>query len=245
MEKILNKRGYQLDSKISSNVYKVTNKEEIFILKIGNNELIRNEYKVLTEIKMDNISKIHETWEEKEQLFLILEYINGLDLVNYLDTKAEISEQFASDVIFKVIKILMKLQEKGIHYTDVKLENVMLSMSDIILIDFNIISFSNICKNRLGTPIYYSPEKFHGTKFSIEKANSWALGVMLYTLVTDVYPFIMYDDGSVDTDSILKGKYHEFQASENLKDIISKLFEINPAKRIGYEDILKHPFISR
>lgn len=252
IEKELEKRGYNFDK----NKREVTDKknQEQYFLKCG--KRLKTEKLVLEKLrseKVQNVSELVQAWETDGITFLILGHIDGQNLKQYLDfeeeAKTDVNESFLADLLTKTVKILSDLQTKGVHYLDLKLENVMICNDDIILIDFEFVSDTNISQSNAGTNAYFSPEKLMVVdKYDIEKSNTWALGVMMYMLFEKSYPFPSGSDHTeVDAESRMAGKYKPLtrKATKEFSDLLSRLLQSDPNKRLDYSAIEKHSFVQK
>jgi polo-like kinase 1 len=100
-------------------------------------------------------------------------------------------------------------------------------------------------KTICGTPNYIAPEVLDGRKGYSYKADIWSFGVILYTLIIGEFPF----DGNTEKKIYRRIKINTYSfpnyinISEQAKDLIVKLLEPNPVKRLSLEEIQKHPFL--
>lgn len=106
------------------------------------------------------------------------------------------------------------------------------------------ISDSEMARTYCGTPFYMAPEVLKKQKYN-NKADLWSLGVILFELLFGMKPF----KGNDTYEILRKIEYNaiKFPASKNLSenviDLLSKLLNIDPKKRIGMKELKKHPFI--
>lgn len=85
-----------------------------------------------------------------------------------------------------------------------------------------------------------APEVFSG-KYT-EKCDIWSLGVVLYQLMTGKYPFDGFNVNKI-AEAILYGNFKAPNVSKNLKDLLSRMLEKDPKKRISLDEILSHDWI--
>lgn len=154
------------------------------------------------------------------------------------------SEREASYIIGSVLKALVHCNRINISHMDIKPENIMQG-EDIKLIDFGLSRVQNKStndKSTVGSLFFIAPEIFKGN-FS-PKCDIWSLGVVLFQLVTNSYPFYGVDKDHTK-ELILQGNFsmkgRECQhLSANCKDLISKMLVRNPSHRLSPQDALKH-----
>ena len=137
-----------------------------------------------------------------------------------------------------------------------KLENILYATKDadsvIKIIDF---SLARILPNEIlamtvcGTPGYVAPEVLKGDGYGKE-VDYWSIGIILYTLLCGYKPFTSDSTGNDDElfEKIKKGEFtfpsEEWDDISDLaKDLVSKLLETDPSKRLDAEGILNHPWM--
>ena len=98
-------------------------------------------------------------------------------------------------------------------------------------------------RNNAGTPLFMAPEHFRGE--TCKASDIWSLGVTLHHLVTDDYPFL---GATIDATRNLVEKFdpdfpEDKKISSECKDLILKMLDKDPKKRISIGEILEHPWI--
>ncbi|KAH9806910.1 kinase-like domain-containing protein [Melampsora americana] len=149
-------------------------------------EVIMNEINILKDLNHPSIIGFFGYYTLDYECHLVCEFAAGGDL----KYKYPISEKEAKIFIIKVAKALEYLHQNRIIHRDVKLENVLLtSDSHIKLADFGLaVKTSNgYITGDCGTPHAKAPEVIRGMPYT-KSVDWWALGVMLYELITDDYP---------------------------------------------------------
>jgi calcium-dependent protein kinase len=136
-----------------------------------------------------------------------------------------------------------------VTHRDIKLENIIVNEFDHPkIIDFGLskdASAKQILKSMAGTPYFMAPEILQGKSYN-EKVDMWSLGVVIYTMLCGYRPF----DGenakevfsAVETGDYRMGGKNWGNISNDAKDFVSSLLEINPKKRISAKQALKHPW---
>lgn len=180
----------------NSTIYIIVDKnKKKYILKkqlLSNYSIIKNEIKCLTHLHtLTNISKLikHEYYLYKS--YLVLEYIDGITLFNYLDTNPD--KKDIIDIIYQLIVVFKVIHQKKVIHRDIKLDNIMIENNQIKVIDFG---YSLIVKDidlfttnePCGSYPYMCPEMVE-YRFYNTKCDTWSLGVLFYVLMTDVFPY--------------------------------------------------------
>jgi tRNA A-37 threonylcarbamoyl transferase component Bud32 len=210
---------------------------------------INNEIKLLTEIVHPNIALLYEAIETPNQVLLIMEYFHGMTLNAYAKSKRfrRLNEAELKKIFRQLLSSVHHCHQRNICHRDLKLDNVLINKEGIVkLIDFG---FSYKCReNELlkvfcGTPAYMSPEIVSKVPYNGKMADMWALGVVLYVLLSGYYPFKASSDSELYC-RISKGFYNMPEdLSVNAKQLISNLLVVDPLKRWTAEQALAHDFM--
>ncbi len=142
--------------------------------------------------KLDHsyIVKIFEYFETDNSIFIVMEYLEGKELFEFLVKKSvRITEKLVCKVAKQVLSALNYLHTQGIIHGDIKSENILFNGKNISLIDFGTAKeIDNIkVKETQGTPSYIAPEVYNSV--IINKNDIWSLGVLIYILVAGSPPF--------------------------------------------------------
>ncbi len=165
-------------------------------------ERFTNEAKAVALLSHPNIVSVYDVSLEGTSKYIVMEYINGITLKEYLDRKVRLDWPEAVHYINQVLAALSHAHEKGIIHRDIKPENVMLMRNGSIkVIDFGIAKLPDsksltVTDKAIGTVNYISPEQASGHG-STEKSDIYSTGIMLYELVTGQLPFVSASSVSV------------------------------------------------
>lgn len=215
---------------------------------------IEREVSILKEIKHPNVITLHDVFENKHEVILILELVAGGELFDFLAEKESLSEEEATEFLKQILDGVNYLHSKQIAHFDLKPENIMLlnrSMPHprIKLIDFGLahkIDFSNDFKNIFGTPEFVAPEVVNYEPLGLE-ADMWSVGVITYILLSGASPFL--GENKQETLANVSAVDYEFDeeyfsnTSTLAKDFIKRLLVKDPKKRMTIQDSLHHPWI--
>ena len=225
---------------------KILNKNWINTKNQKNN--VKTERTVLAKLDHPFIMKLNYAFQTKKSLYFITQFMHGgeLNYHIYNEKNNYFSEEKAKFYAAEIILGLNYLHKNNCIYRDLKPENVLIDLNGHIkLTDFGL---SKICedypcktKTLCGTPEYLAPEILFQNDYGIE-VDWWSLGVIIYEMISGYLPFRIIQNEKV-TKNIYKQKIKMFNHfSSEAKNLIKKLLEYNPKKRIGYEKIINHPF---
>ncbi|KAL7836570.1 hypothetical protein AOLI_G00278540 [Acnodon oligacanthus] len=217
-------------------------------------EDIEREVSILKEIKHPNVITLHDVFENKNEVILILELVAGGELFDFLAEKESLSEEEATEFLKQILDGVNYLHSKQIAHFDLKPENIMLLNRSvphprIKLIDFGLahkIDFSNDFKNIFGTPEFVAPEVVNYEPLGLE-ADMWSVGVITYILLSGASPFL--GENKQETLANVSAVDYEFDdeyfsnTSALAKDFIARLLIKDPKKRMTIQDSLQHPWI--
>lgn len=217
-------------------------------------EEIEREVNILREIQHSNIITLHDIFENKTDVILILELVSGGELFDFLAEKESLTEEEATQFLKQILDGVQYLHSKRIAHFDLKPENIMLldknvPIPRIKLIDFGIahqIKAGNEFKNIFGTPEFVAPEIVNYEPLGLE-ADMWSIGVITYILLSGASPFL--GETKQETLTNISAVNYDFDeeyfsnTSELAKDFIRRLLVKDPKKRMTIDDSLEHPWI--
>uniref|UniRef100_A0A671W9Q7 Protein kinase C n=1 Tax=Sparus aurata TaxID=8175 RepID=A0A671W9Q7_SPAAU len=193
------------------------------------------------------LTHLYCTFQTKEHLFFVMEYLNGGDLMFHIQEKGRFELYRATFYSAEIICGLQFLHTKGIIYRDLKLDNVMLDHEGHIKIaDFGMCKENLFGENRAttfcGTPDYIAPEILLGQKYSFS-VDWWSYGVLLYEMLVGQSPFHGDDEDELFESIRMDTPHYPRWINKEAKDLLERLFERDPTRRLGIVgNIRLHPF---
>lgn len=194
-----------------------------------------------------NIATIHSIEETKDEVFIVMEYINGPELKDKIK-KGNLSLEESINVIEQIANGLQVAHQKGIIHRDIKSSNIMMTQSgQVKIMDFGLAKIKGSSQiTRMGTTIgtaaYMSPEQARGEKVD-HRTDFWSMGVIFYELITGQMPYKGEYEQAVIY-SILNQEPESISSSNNLpiwiEHSIRKLLDKNIDSRYqSASDFLK------
>uniref|UniRef100_A0A673ZFW2 Protein kinase C n=1 Tax=Salmo trutta TaxID=8032 RepID=A0A673ZFW2_SALTR len=193
------------------------------------------------------LTHLHCTFQTTENLFFVMEYLNGGDLMFHIQNCHKFDVQRSTFYAAEVICGLQFLHSKGIVYRDLKLDNVLLdSEGHIKIADFG------MCKENMegdtrtctfcGTPDYIAPEILLGQKYG-SSVDWWSFGVLLYEMLIGQSPFHGRDEEELFQSIRTDDPCYPQWLAKDARDILIKLFVREPERRLGVKgNIRQHSF---
>ena len=206
------------------------------------------EIKILKQVRHRNIVHLYNVISTKKEIYLVMEYVKGKELFSYINEKKKLSEFESCNFYQQIISGLEYLEKLKIVHRDIKPENIIIEEDkNIKIIDFglsNIYPENNILFSSCGSPCYAPPEMILGQKYSGSGVDIWSSGIVLYGMLCGYLPFTDSDDYKLYK-RIIEGKIsYPLHLSEKAKDLLSKILEKNPEKRITIKKIKEHPWFN-
>jgi calcium-dependent protein kinase len=246
-------------------VYKVRHlsTNQVRAMKIIKKKNPIDEKKILKEISLlkglnhPNILKVYEFFTYENNIFIINEFCSGGELFDKLTEVKYFSEYVAANIMRQLLSAINFCHENGIIHRDLKPENILIESKNEKYIDYfkiKIIDFgtcelfqSKMLKEQIGTSFYIAPEVLKNNYN--EKCDLWSCGVILYILLCGSPPFYGEDEDEIFT-KILFWNYSFKQSiwediSNEAKDLINKLLELNPKKRLSAKEALEHKWFKK
>ena len=254
-DKAIGKGGFsqvwKVRHKQSDKVYviKVVNKQNIIQQKMG--EQINREVEIMYKINHPHIIKLINHFEDDENLYLIMELGAKGQLFALLNKTHGFEQKRAAQFMREIISAVKYLHsfDPPIIHRDIKPENILLDENNRCkLADFGWSNYAIRDKERqtfCGTPEYLSPEmvnkKGHDTSVDI-----WALGVLLFELLTGKPPFIGRNTRELFSNiGALKINWAGNDFNPLAKNLIVKILKQNPKERPSLDEILSQPWFEK
>ena len=207
---------------------------------------VKNEINILKQIDNENVMKLYDVIDTPSNLYLVLEYINGINLLEIIKNEKYhfLKEERAKKIFLQVVKGISYCHKKNIFHRDIKLENILVLKDDTIkIIDFG---FGIKCNKDMyqklfcGTPSYMPPEIVKKEKYIACYSDIWSLGVLFYAMLYGIFPFKGKDDDDlfekINEAQIIFPEYNLI--SDKIKELFGKIFVVNPTQRVSLDDMI-------
>ncbi len=210
---------------------------------VGSEDFIRrfrNESKAIALLSHPNIVKIFDVGFTEKLQFIVMEYIDGITLTDYIAKQGVLKWRDVVHFTMQILKALQHAHDRGIVHRDIKPQNVMLLADGTIkVMDFGIARFNRetdktVSEKAIGSVHYISPEQARG-EVTDERSDIYSIGVMMYEMLTGKKPF----DG--DSPVAIALMHMQSQAKkmsdinnaipEGLEEITEKAMQKEPSKR--------------
>ena len=183
-----------------------------------------------------------DCFEDNYFVYYVMErFVDCADMFEVVE-HCPLDEKEARKFFRQIVKATMNCHGAGVLHNDLKIENVLVDLQTgrIKLIDFGDATLlrSGEYTESLGTELTAPPEWFTTRKYEAIPMTVWTLGVMLYSMVYDEYPF----QNRAET---CGGKLQfEEKVSSNLQHLLKSMLSVDPEKRPKLEGILQHPWLT-
>lgn len=263
---------YELLEEVGSGSFGVVNRakenntDNIFavktipIKKVSNPKKIKDEFNVIRQLDHPHICKAFECYEDRRNIYLVLELLTGGTLLETMIRQTKFSEADAANIMRQIMRALAYLHETNFIFRDLKTENVMFGRpvevqegkisSEIKLIDFGLCcpfeKGQKIAK-AAGTPYSVAPELVTSPVQYDQKCDAWSAGVVMYIMLSGKYPF-----NGKTKDELLHCIRKEpvsfkhriwLKISKDAKTLLAELLRKKADSRITVGGALQHPWL--
>ncbi|XP_042186683.1 serine/threonine-protein kinase BRSK2-like isoform X2 [Oncorhynchus tshawytscha] len=205
---------------------------------------VEREIAILKLIEHPHVLKLHDVYENKKYLYLVLEHVSGGELFDYLVKKGRLTPKEARKFFRQIISALDFCHSHSICHRDLKPENLLLDeKNNIRIADFGMASLQvgdSLLETSCGSPHYACPEVIRGEKYDGRKADVWSCGVILFALLVGALPF---DDDNLRNllEKVKLGVFHmPHFIPPDCQNLLRGMIEVDAAKRLTLEQIQKH-----
>ncbi|XP_059374379.1 serine/threonine-protein kinase PAK 6-like [Carassius carassius] len=212
-------------------------------------ELLFNEVVIMRDYQHRNVVEMFKSALVEEELWVIMEYLQGGALTNIV-SETRLSEEQIATVCEAVLQALAYLHSQGVIHRDIKSDSILLSLDGRIkLSDFGFCAqiSKDIPKRKslVGTPYWMAPEVISKSPYGTE-VDVWSLGIMLVEMVDGEPPY--FSETPVAAMKRLRDEpaptvRNLHQVSPVLKDFLKRMLTRDPLERASATDLLEHPFL--
>ncbi|KAJ5166152.1 uncharacterized protein N7482_004933 [Penicillium canariense] len=210
---------------------------------------IEREVVIMKLIEHPNLISLYDVWENRGELYLVLEYVEGGELFDYVSNNGPLPEEEAVRLFRQIIAGLGYCHRFNICHRDLKPENILLDGNhNVKIADFGMAALQpagHWLNTSCGSPHYAAPEIIYGRKYRGDRADMWSCGIILYALLTGYLPF---DGGDLANTLRLvkKGDYMiPPELSDEAADLIQRILQKRPEDRITMQNIWLHPLLTK
>ncbi|AGO11390.1 AaceriACR142Wp [[Ashbya] aceris (nom. inval.)] len=237
---------------------KIINKRKV----MGNVDGVTRELEVLRRLNHPRIVSLKGFYEDDESYYLLMEFVSGGDLMDFVAAHGSVGEDAGREITRQILEAVRYIHEQGISHRDLKPDNILIEQDDPVLVkitDFGLAKIQDnttFMKTFCGTLAYVAPEVIGGKNPEGNEAKGnlysslvdmWSIGCLVYVILTGHLPF----SGSTQEQlykQIANGSYHEgplkdYRISDEARDFIDSLLQINPVDRLTAERALQHPWL--
>ncbi|KAG0292072.1 hypothetical protein BGZ96_004559 [Linnemannia gamsii] len=207
---------------------------------------IEREIAIMKLINHPHVIRLYDVYETEKELFLVMEFVAGGELFEYLVNKGRLDESEALRFFQQIIVGLAFCHKRKICHRDLKPENLLLDdRMNVKIADFGMASLQKtgrLLETSCGSPHYASPEVVTGLKYDGSSSDIWSCGIILYALLTGHLPF---DDENIRQllSKVKAGKFYmPTDISPGARDLISRMLTVNPKRRITMQGVMMHPW---
>lgn len=215
---------------------------------------VKNEIAVMKALDHPHVVKLHETFQDREYVYIVLEFCAGGDLLERLSKEGHFTEVQAAHAMQQLFHAVHYMHDALYCHRDIKPKNCMLhSTSPLEEATLKLIDFGLTCKiekqkmmtRRVGSPWYVSPQVLDGCYD--KSCDLWSCGIVMYELLCGCPPFNA--EKEIDLFIIIKEGKVIFKdavwcnVSDNATSLILGLLSVDPAKRASASTAVNHPWV--
>lgn len=216
-------------------------------------EDVRREVEIMRHLpKHQNIVTLKDTYEDDQAVHLVMELCEGGELFDRIVARGHYTERAAAAVTRTIVEVIQMCHKHGVMHRDLKPENFLFAnkkeTAALKAIDFGLSIFfkpGERFNEIVGSPYYMAPEvlkRNYGPEVDV-----WSAGVILYILLCGVPPFWAETEQGV-AQAIIRSVV-DFRrdpwpkVSDNAKDLVKKMLNPDPTKRLSAQEVLDHPWL--
>lgn len=214
---------------------------------------VRREVEIMKSLpKHPNIVTLKDTYEDDDAVHIVMELCEGGELFDRIVARGHYTERAAAVVMRTIVEVVQVCHRHGVMHRDLKPENFLFAnkkeSAALKAIDFGLSVFfkpGERFNEIVGSPYYMAPEvlkRSYGPEVDV-----WSAGVILYILLCGVPPFWAETEQGVAQAiirSVIDFKRDPWpKVSDNAKDLVKKMLDPEPSRRLTAQQVLEHPWL--
>lgn len=242
---------YKSQNKLDHKTYAVKSiSKQILSQNPSNLPALISEITTMRQLDHPSLVKLYRVYESEDFIHLVLDYVQGGDLLQRILIRSSMNEETASKFMKNLLETLQYMHSNSVIHRDLKPDNILL-LSPNTDFDLKIADFGLACECkedqqlRCGSPGYIAPEILKRMAYGT-KVDMFSAGVLMYIILSGRTPFFGKNANEIllrnrECKIYFQEKYWK-NTSPDAIDLILKLTDCNPEKRITAEEALKHPW---
>ncbi|XP_023608882.1 serine/threonine-protein kinase ULK3 isoform X1 [Myotis lucifugus] len=214
-------------------------------------ENLLTEIEILKGIRHPHIVQLKDFQWDSDNIYLIMEFCAGGDLSRFIHTRRILPEKVARVFMQQIASALQFLHARNISHLDLKPQNILLSSLEkphLKLADFGFSQHMSPWDEKhvlRGSPLYMAPEMVCQRQYDA-RVDLWSVGVILYEALFGQPPFASRSFTELE-EKIRSNRVIELplrpQLSPDCQDLLRRLLERDPGRRISFQDFFAHPWV--
>ena len=247
-------RVWKIQSKKTKQVFALKEMSKLKIIDKKSEKSINSEREFLSKLNHPFIVNMHYAFQDKENLYLVMDMLSGGDLRYHVSRYRKFSEEQTRFFIANMVYALQYIHSHNVIHRDIKPENLVLDEKGYVRItDFGIAK-ENLPDNSSetsGTPGYMAPEVMKGKNHSFP-VDFFAIGVIGYEFMLGKRPYYGKNrkeikEQMLSTPAVIKEENIAYGWSSDSADFINLLLKRKEEKRLGYKngaiELMNHPWL--
>jgi serine/threonine protein kinase len=215
------------------------------------------ELAILQSVHHPGVIKCLDFCEDNEHMYLVMEFFDGGDLYDVVEKGGRLHNSVARSIFRQIVEAIGYLHEAGVAHRDISLENILCDSKTgrCVIIDFGMstrVSSSGVVQGdgAHGKRNYIPPEMYNRAYMHPQAGDVWALGVLLFIMLTGIPPFDIAASTSTAYRMIVDGKISDLLDHWNMTvdplavDLMGLILKEKPQQRATISDILIHPWLT-
>ncbi|EMD33747.1 hypothetical protein CERSUDRAFT_125997 [Gelatoporia subvermispora B] len=225
-------------------------------LRSTDSQSFTREISILERLQHPNICQFKESIMEAHTINLVLEYVRGGDLLDFILKHHGLPEPLAQHLTYQICDALSYIHDQGIAHRDLKPENILLTDENpprVKVADFGLakaVDSLTMLRTMCGTPCYLAPEVVLQTRDEgyDHVVDSWSVGVIVFSMLTESSPFTDEDPNLQVKARILSrtvewGLLNERRVSSAAEHFVRRLLDYEPRSRLTLNAARDHPWL--